>query len=72
MIADVILGKKNINFFINFGKILGKNVTKILGIIFIHFFLERRFFIVSEPKNRQKNYKQMLYTTHIIIYKIQK
>ena len=29
-------------------------------------------FIVSEQKNRQKKYKQMLYTTYIIIYKIQK
>ena len=35
-------------------------------------FLGKMIFIVSEPKYRQKKYKQMLYTTYIIIYKIQK
>ena len=29
-------------------------------------------FIVSEQKKIDKKYKQMLYTTYIIIYKIQK
>ena len=35
-------------------------------------FFGKKIFIVSEQKNRQRNYKQMLYTTYIIIYKIQK
>ena len=33
-------------------------------------FFGKMIFIVCEQKNRQKKYKQMLYTTYIIIYKI--
>ena len=44
-------------------KLLVYIVKKIFG---------KKIFIVSEQKNRQKYYKQMLYTTYIIIYKIQK
>ena len=37
-----------------------------------NFFFGKMIFIVCEQKKSTKKYKQMLYTTYIIIYKIQK
>ena len=49
----------------SFSKI-SEHFQKLSPAIFGGFFGGKKIFIVSEQKNRQKNYKQMLYTTYII------